>query len=223
MSVPARPSFGFADIEPGPLQPEPAVAEAGKLQTVVVTAQKRSESLKEVPIAVEVLDAETLASQAAARLFPSEGGVIVNSVRPGSFADEINLTKGTVILEINKHSITDEASYRSVVSALKSGDDVAFVVRGSGAGAAAGPALATVSVYVSVPPTITGSGASAIVSDRSALSGGAGAVAQRAYARVVICLPAERFWPPACTRAVQVSGFVKPSETAAGGLPGSLG
>ena len=68
-----------------------------------------------------------------------KGGVIVNSVRPGSFADEINLTKGTIILEINKHPVTDEASYRSIVSALKSGDDVAFVVRGSGSGAAAGP------------------------------------------------------------------------------------
>jgi serine protease Do len=68
-----------------------------------------------------------------------KGGVIVNTVRPGSFADEINLTKGTIILEINKHPITDEASYRTIVSGLKSGDDVAFVVRGSGSGAAAGP------------------------------------------------------------------------------------
>jgi serine protease Do len=67
------------------------------------------------------------------------GGVMVTSVRPGSFADEINLTKGTIILEINKHPITDEASYRSTVNGLKSGDDVAFVVRGSGSGAAAGP------------------------------------------------------------------------------------
>ena len=58
-----------------------------------------------------------------------KGGVIVNSVRPGSFADEINLTRGTVITEINKHPVTDEASYRSIVSGLKSGDDVAFVVR----------------------------------------------------------------------------------------------
>ena len=32
-----------------------------------------------------------------------KGGVIVNNVRPGSFADEINLTKGTVITEINRH------------------------------------------------------------------------------------------------------------------------
>jgi serine protease Do len=63
-----------------------------------------------------------------------KGGVVIASVRPGSFADEINLTKGVVIVEINKHAVTDEASYRSIVSGLKSGQDVVFVVRGLGSG-----------------------------------------------------------------------------------------
>jgi serine protease Do len=57
-----------------------------------------------------------------------KSGVIVTSVRPGSFADEINLTKSTIITEINKKPITDEASYRAIVSGLKSKDDVVFVV-----------------------------------------------------------------------------------------------
>jgi serine protease Do len=64
-----------------------------------------------------------------------KGGVVVSSVRPGSFADEINLTKGVVITEINKKPITDEASYRAIVTALKSGEDVVFVVRGAGSAA----------------------------------------------------------------------------------------
>ena len=55
-------------------------------------------------------------------------GVMVTSVRPGSFADEINLNKGTIITEINKKPVTDEASYRAIVSTLKSKDDVVFVV-----------------------------------------------------------------------------------------------
>jgi serine protease Do len=56
------------------------------------------------------------------------GGVMVTNVRPGSFADEINLGKGAVITAINKVPITDEASYKAVVSKLKSKDDVVFVV-----------------------------------------------------------------------------------------------
>ncbi|MEO6924945.1 MAG: PDZ domain-containing protein, partial [Bryocella sp.] len=57
------------------------------------------------------------------------GGVVVTAVRPGSFADEVNLPKGYVITEINKMPVTSESSYRTIVSNLKSGQDVVFVVR----------------------------------------------------------------------------------------------
>ncbi len=57
------------------------------------------------------------------------GGVMVTNVRPGSFAEDINLGKGLVITAINRRPVTDESSYRSIVSTLKSGDDVVFVVR----------------------------------------------------------------------------------------------
>jgi len=58
-----------------------------------------------------------------------KSGVIVTSVRPGSFADEIGLGKGAVITAINRKPITDEASYRAIVNTLKSKDDVVFVVQ----------------------------------------------------------------------------------------------
>jgi serine protease Do len=58
-----------------------------------------------------------------------KSGVIVTTVRPGSFADEIGLGKGAVITAINRKPITDEASYRAIVNALKSKDDVVFVVQ----------------------------------------------------------------------------------------------
>ena len=58
-----------------------------------------------------------------------KAGVIVTSVRPGSFADEIALGKGAIITAINKKPVTDEASYRAIVSSLKSKDDVVFVVQ----------------------------------------------------------------------------------------------
>ncbi len=57
------------------------------------------------------------------------GGVLVTSVTPGSFADEIGLGKGAIIREINRKPVADEGSYRSVVSGLKAKDDVVFVVR----------------------------------------------------------------------------------------------
>jgi serine protease Do len=57
-----------------------------------------------------------------------KGGVMVTSVRPGSFADEINLVKGAVITEINKKPVTNESDYKAIVSTLKSNDDVVFVV-----------------------------------------------------------------------------------------------
>lgn len=58
-----------------------------------------------------------------------KGGVVVTNVRPGSFADEIGLGKGQIITAINRRTVTDEASYRSIVSALKSKDDVVFVIQ----------------------------------------------------------------------------------------------
>jgi serine protease Do len=56
------------------------------------------------------------------------GGVTVTSITPGSFADTIGLAKGVVITEINRKPVTNDASYRAIVSALKSGEDVVFVI-----------------------------------------------------------------------------------------------
>jgi serine protease Do len=57
------------------------------------------------------------------------GGIAVASVKPGSFADNIGLSQGAVIVEINRKPVTDMASYRGIVTDLKSGEDVVFVVR----------------------------------------------------------------------------------------------
>jgi serine protease Do len=56
-------------------------------------------------------------------------GVIVTSVRTDSFAEDIGLLKGSIIVAINKLPVTDEASYKAIVSGLKSGSDVVFVIR----------------------------------------------------------------------------------------------
>jgi serine protease Do len=58
--------------------------------------------------------------------FASKGvhGVLVQQVKPGSFADEIGLSSGVVINEINKTPINNKTDYNNAVSSLKSGQDV---------------------------------------------------------------------------------------------------
>jgi serine protease Do len=51
-------------------------------------------------------------------------GVLIQQVKPGSFADEIGLARGAVINEINKTPINNKSDYTTAVSALKSGQDV---------------------------------------------------------------------------------------------------
>lgn len=53
-------------------------------------------------------------------------GVLIQSVKPGSFADEIGLAEGQVIVSINRHPVNNVSDFRAIVAGLKSGDDVAF-------------------------------------------------------------------------------------------------
>jgi serine protease Do len=55
-------------------------------------------------------------------------GVIVTHVKPGSFADEALIQPGLVITEINRQPVTGVDQFQSLVSALKSGQDVGFRV-----------------------------------------------------------------------------------------------
>jgi serine protease Do len=63
---------------------------------------------------------------------PSGKGVIVQDVKPGSFAEDINVGRGDVILEVNKQSVNSEEDFAKVESGLKSGQDVVFLVRPRG-------------------------------------------------------------------------------------------
>jgi serine protease Do len=65
---------------------------------------------------------------------PAGKGVIVQDIKPSSFADDVGLTRGDVILEINKQPVNSEDDFTRVASSLKSGQDVVFLVRQRGAG-----------------------------------------------------------------------------------------
>jgi serine protease Do len=74
-----------------------------------------------------------LTPEMAERLdMPAGKGVIVQDVKPGSFAEDVNLNRGDVILEINKQAVNSEDDFARVESSLKSGQDVVFLVRPRG-------------------------------------------------------------------------------------------
>ena len=64
---------------------------------------------------------------------PVGKGVIVQDVKPGSFAEDVNLGRGDVILEINKQPVNSEEDFARIEASLKSGQDVVFLVRPRGA------------------------------------------------------------------------------------------
>jgi serine protease Do len=74
----------------------------------------------------------------AERMGTAEGkGVQVVDVKPGSFADDLQLQPGLIILKINKQPVNSEEEFRKITSQLKSGQDIVFLVH-SGRGASGG-------------------------------------------------------------------------------------
>ncbi len=73
--------------------------------------------------------------QVAERLgIEANQGVVVTDVKPGSFADDVGLQRGIVILEVNKQKVNTEADFNRIVSGYKSGQDIVFLVRPPGGG-----------------------------------------------------------------------------------------
>jgi serine protease Do len=56
------------------------------------------------------------------------GGVAVSNIKPGSFADDLPLSKGDIITEVNRRATPNVSEFESAIAKLKSGDDVVFVV-----------------------------------------------------------------------------------------------
>jgi serine protease Do len=81
------------------------------------------------------LTVRAVTSEMADRLdIPAGKGVIVQDIKPSSFADDVGLTRGDVILEINKQAVNSEDEFNRISSSLKSGQDVVFLVRQRGSG-----------------------------------------------------------------------------------------
>ena len=63
---------------------------------------------------------------------PAGKGVIVQDVKPRSFAEDVNLGRGDIVLEINRQPVNSEEDFARIESSLKSGQDVVFLVRQRG-------------------------------------------------------------------------------------------
>jgi serine protease Do len=60
--------------------------------------------------------------------FKGSGGVLIASVEPGSFADDIGLQKGDIIVELNREKVASTEDIRRIQSTLKPGQPAAFQV-----------------------------------------------------------------------------------------------
>ena len=69
---------------------------------------------------------------------PNSKGVIVQDVKPGGFADNVGVSRGDVILEINKQPVNSESDFGKLQLQLKPGQDVVMLVRPRGLGPNAG-------------------------------------------------------------------------------------
>jgi serine protease Do len=58
----------------------------------------------------------------------ANGGVLVGAVEPGSFADDIGLAKGDVVIEMNRQPVSGPSDIQKIQATLKPGDPVAFKI-----------------------------------------------------------------------------------------------
>jgi serine protease Do len=100
---------------------EKVFAELGSQQAESGTDEKGDAG--ETKLGLVVRDA----SPSTAAKLPTPG-VVIQSVRAGSFADLQGLEPGLVIIRINKHPTGTKDQFNALVGKLKSGDDVVFEV-----------------------------------------------------------------------------------------------
>ena len=109
------------------------IADRSKLFASRLGEEDENQSAEEPKASKFGITVRAITSDLADRLnIPVGKGVVVQDVKQGSFAEDLGLNRGDVILEVNKQPVNSPGDFSKIESSLKSGQDVVFLVRPRG-------------------------------------------------------------------------------------------
>jgi serine protease Do len=109
------------------------IADRSKLFAARLGEDEEGQNNEEAKPTKTGLTVRSITGDLAERLnIPAGKGVVVQDVKSGSFAEDVGLNRGDVILEVNKHAVNNPEDFSKVEAGLKSGQDVVFLVRPRG-------------------------------------------------------------------------------------------
>ena len=109
------------------------IADRSKLFASRLGEDEEGQSAEEPKPSKSGLTVRSITPELADRLnVPAGKGVVVQDVKQGSFAEDVGLNRGDVILEVNKQAVNSPEDFTKIESSLKSGQDVVFLVRPRG-------------------------------------------------------------------------------------------
>ncbi len=106
------------------------IGEMGAGEKVAENGKGKEEALEKIGISLQTLTPE-IASQKRIEI---EKGVLITEVEPGSVADENGLKAGDVIIEINQQEVRTASQAKKILSRLKSGQPILFLIYRQGEG-----------------------------------------------------------------------------------------
>jgi serine protease Do len=106
------------------------IADRSKLFAARLGEDEEGQNAEEPKPTKSGLTVRSITPDLADRLNIAPGkGVVVQDVKQGSFAEDVGLNRGDVILEVNKQAVNSPEDFAKIESTLKSGQDVVFLVR----------------------------------------------------------------------------------------------
>jgi serine protease Do len=110
------------------------IADRSKLFAARLGEDEESQSEEEPKPSKFGLTVRSITPDIADRFnIPAGKGVVIQDVKSGSFAEDVGLNRGDVVLEVNKQPVNNPDDFAKIESSLKSGQDVVFLVRPRGA------------------------------------------------------------------------------------------